>query len=172
MIRVVSITFALVLVTIGGGISLSNAHGSAGKAALSSQDMFEAGDALREQLVAPMQPILRSGSVEANNIADVVTKDVTRADGFQWRTFGPSLAPQRGMRPKSRFDRQTQTAQITAPTALNPPTLNPVTNLANSSVPRTHKTDARAETPRPVPAVKRRDMRSDPNPGFLIGVFR
>ncbi|MCX7561642.1 hypothetical protein OS190_18930 [Sulfitobacter sp. F26204] len=171
MIRIICITFVLVLVTIGGGISLSNAHGSAGKAAISSLDVFAPDAVKREIFAAPLQPVTRTGSAEVVT-ADVVTKDVTRADGFQWRIFGPSLAPQRGMRPKSRTDTQTQTAQVSVPQALSPPALDSKATAAKPNAPRARTTAAPALKVHPVPAVKTRSMHSNPNPGFLIGVFR
>ncbi|MGC1504449.1 MAG: hypothetical protein WA782_09960 [Sulfitobacter sp.] len=170
MIRIIGITVGLVILTVGGGIGLSNAHGSAGKAAISSPEPFAPDNAELGRLAWPVQSELTTDAPTVAEMSNVVSKDVLRANVLRWRLFGSTLAPESGQRPKSRGHTQTHTAHASGDLVFDAPVIAPAMKPAAPSIPRNHT----FATPRAIktPPTQRRSMNASPKPGFLIGVFR
>ncbi len=170
MIRFVGITIGLVILTVGGGIGLSNAHGSAGKAAISSPEPFAPDNAELGRLAWPVESAQTAETPTAEEMSNIVSKDVSRANVLRWRLFGSELAPETGHRPKSRGNTTTHTAHASGDLVFDAPVIPREVKPAAASMPQAR----RVAEPRtvPMPAVKQRSMNNQPNPGFLIGVFR
>lgn len=170
MIRLFGITIGLVILTVGGGIGLSNAHGSAGKAAVSTPEPFAPDNAELRRQAWPVQDKLTAQAPTADEMSNIVSKDVSRANVLRWRLFGSELAPQAGHRPKSRASAPTQTAHASGDLVFDAPVIAPAARPATAIKPQ-HRVVTR---PRSVdtPAVAKRSMHGAPKPEFLIGVFR
>jgi hypothetical protein len=170
MIRFVGITVGLVILTVGGGIGLSNAHGSAGKAAISSPEPFAPDNAELGRIAWPVQTELTADAPSADEMSNVVSKDVSRANVMRWRLFGSALAPETGQRPKSRSTMSTQTAHANGDLVFDAPVIAPSVIPAAAPAPQKRVLDVPRQVRAPVK--KQRSMNDNPNPGFLIGVFR
>lgn len=170
MIRFVGITVGLVILTVGGGIGLSSAHGSAGKAAISSVEPVERDNAEIGRLAWPVQAELTTDAPTADEMSNVVSKDVSRANVMRWKLFGSTLAPETGHRPKSRGNASTQTAHASSDLVFDAPLIAPSVKPASES--RLGTRTVVKPSPARIPASKRRSMNDSPKPGFLIGVFR
>lgn len=170
MIRVLGITVGLVILTVGGGIGLSNAHGSAGKAAISTPDPFEPDNAELRRIPLSVKKELTADAPAAEDMSHVVAKDVSRANVMRWRLFGSTLAPETGKRPKSRSKAPTQTAHASSDLVFDAPVIS--SGVTPVLAPLPQKRVLAVPPVQTQPVKKHRSMNDNPNPGFLIGVFR